>query len=67
MNDDELIAFDVRYIRVEGLRYDYVADKCQCPVCGDVGFPWRGWFTCDYCPAVALVYGGDVFMPAGHE
>jgi hypothetical protein len=49
--------------RVAGKRYNYAADKCRCPVCGGIGYPWAGWFNCDDCPAKALVETGEVFMP----
>lgn len=59
----EVLVMGQRYGRVDGPRYVYAADKCRCPVCQGLGAPWAGWFTCDECPAVALVDGGDVFLP----
>jgi hypothetical protein len=44
-------------------QYDYEADKCHCPVCQGIGYPWGGWFRCDVCPAIALVSSGECFMP----
>ena len=50
--------------------YDY-ADACtKCPVCGGVGWGWRGWFTCDDrdgCHAIAEIASGRTFLPVGRE
>ena len=43
-------------------RYDYDADKCLCPNCGEVGCPWGGWFSCDYCSCKAVVETGQAFV-----
>jgi hypothetical protein len=42
-------------------RYDYQAQRTKCPACGGLGVPWKGWFTCDDCLAVALVSDGRCF------
>lgn len=53
----------------DGLRYDYAVDKSRCANCGGLGIPWRGWFSCMKCRAVALVQAyddwpaGQVFLP----
>ena len=52
-----------RYVRIAA-KYDYAKDKCRCPACGGLGMPWGGWFSCEDCEAVALVTGGDCFIPA---
>jgi hypothetical protein len=45
-------------------RYDYASDKSHCPICGGVGWLWRGWFTCEgTCGAVAVLETGRVFLP----
>jgi hypothetical protein len=45
-------------------RYDYVKTPGQCPICGGVGLPWRGWFHCDgRCHAIAMVADGRTFLP----
>ena len=44
-------------------KYIYDDSSCDCPVCGGLGTPWMGWFSCDECPAVALVSSGEVFVP----
>lgn len=52
-----------RWTQIES-RYDYTTDKCRCPACGGLGFPWRGWFSCDDCPCKAVVGDGRAFVPA---
>lgn len=52
-----------RAVRIAA-KYDYAKDPTRCPACGGLGFPWAGWFHCDDCDAVALVAGGDCFLPA---
>jgi hypothetical protein len=45
--------------------YDYEKDKSHCPVCGSVGIPWGGWFSCDggmQLSHVAVVKTGDVYV-----
>lgn len=49
-------------VQVEAF-YDYHADKTKCPCCGGLGWAWRGWFSCENCPAIAVVDDGRVFMP----
>jgi hypothetical protein len=45
-------------------RYVYASDPLHCPVCGGVGWVWRGCYTCDgSCGAVAVVATGQVFVP----
>ena len=45
-------------------RYDYATAPGRCPVCGGVGLPWAGWFSCDgRCHGVALVATGQMFVP----
>ncbi len=43
-------------------RYDYAADKCKCPVCGGLGVPWSGWFSCEKQEHKSLVEGGRTFV-----
>ena len=43
--------------------YRYAEDPIRCPACRGVGIPWAGWFTCQDCPAVALVGDGRVWIP----
>lgn len=46
--------------------YDYAkANRCRCPVCGDLGWPWAGWFHCESvrCGLVAVVGDGRCFRP----
>jgi hypothetical protein len=50
-------------VKVPGVLYRYDLDKCMCPVCGGLGAPWHGYFSCEECPAVALVESGEVFLP----
>lgn len=47
-------------------RYDYQTSACRCPACGNPagGVPWRGWFSCQVCPAVALVGDGRCWVPS---
>jgi hypothetical protein len=45
-------------------QYAYDTAPSRCPICGGVGIPWRGWFTCDdACQAIALVESGRTFLP----
>jgi hypothetical protein len=45
-------------------RYDYTTHGVHCPVCGEVGWRWHGWYTCDgTCHAVAVIATGQVFVP----
>lgn len=44
-------------------KYDYDKDKSRCGVCGGLGFPWHGWFSCDDCDARSLVETGETFIP----
>lgn len=48
----------------DNVRYRYTDSATMCPICGDIGVPWGGWFTCDSrgC-CVALVSTGEVFTP----
>jgi hypothetical protein len=55
------------YIVRTDIRYDYKANKSKCPVCNGLGFPWRGWFTCDDCLTVAVIADGRVFQPVRKE
>jgi hypothetical protein len=48
---------------VPGVLYRYAVDKNACPVCGGLGTPWNGWFSCEDCEAVALVASGETFLP----
>ena len=62
----EVVKFDghpAMFVRV-GARYDYDADKHRCPVCGGIGMPWRGWFTCDTedIETIAIIETGEVFQ-----
>ncbi len=62
----EIHAYGRLYLPVQGVRYGYAADKCRCPICAGLGLPWQGWFCCDgldSCQAIALVEGGQVFLP----
>ena len=43
-------------------RYDYSGDKCKCPVCSKLGFPWGGWFSCESQEHVSLVADGRTFV-----
>jgi hypothetical protein len=43
-------------------RYDYEGDRSRCPVCGNLGMPWAGWFSCEGCTAKALVSNGRTFV-----
>jgi hypothetical protein len=44
--------------------YDYAQDPLHCPICGGVGWVWRGWFSCDgRCHSIALVATGQVYLP----
>ena len=43
------------------VKYDYEKDSCRCPACKGLGVPWKGWFTCDDCLAVAVVADGRCF------
>ena len=52
-----------RYVTTD-LKYDHKKDKSQCPVCGGIGVPWHGWFSCGDCEAIALVTEGTAFLPA---
>jgi hypothetical protein len=46
------------------VRYDYASNRNHCPICGHIGWLWRGWLTCDGdCHAVALISEGRVFVP----
>lgn len=45
------------------VKYDYEETKCHCPVCGGLGVPWRRWFTCEDCQAIALIETGETFIP----
>jgi hypothetical protein len=45
-------------------RYDYATAKGHCPICGGVGWLWRGYFSCDsVCHAIAVVEDGRTFLP----
>jgi hypothetical protein len=44
------------------VRYDYTADRCTCPACGKVGWPWAGWFSCESCDYVAVIETGEGFV-----
>ena len=47
-------------------RYDYALRPSTCPACGDVGWPWNGWFHCDgstTCGLIAVVDDGRCFRP----
>lgn len=48
-------------------RYTYAEAKSKCGACGGLGIPWGGWFSCEECPAVALVSTGEVFIPISGE
>lgn len=48
-------------------KYDYPKDKCKCPVCGGLGIPWGGWFSCERCSCVALVDTGQAFVRIASE
>lgn len=50
---------------VYGVRYQYQANgNAPCPICGDVGIPWAGWFNCEgKCGCVAFIASGEVLMP----
>ena len=50
-----------RWIEVDVL-YEYHVDKVKCPVCGGLGVPWMGWFTCESQLHIALVDGGRTFV-----
>lgn len=44
--------------------YAYATDPTHCPICGSVGWVWRGWFSCDgLCQAIAVVADGRTFLP----
>ena len=37
--------------------------KADCPICGGLGMPWAGWFSCEDCGALALVTTGTTYVP----
>lgn len=49
---------------IEG-SYDYKTHGATCPICGGVGFPWGGWFSCDNGPSIgshiAVIADGRCF------
>jgi hypothetical protein len=51
-----------QFVRVAA-RYDYDEDRARCPICGGIGLPWLGWFTCDENPIehVGIVETGEMF------
>jgi len=50
-----------RFVEVAA-RYDYAVDKNRCAVCGGLGFPWGGWFSCESDYHYSLVNGGRSFL-----
>ena len=47
----------------DAMRYRYAADATRCPLCGGVGIPWNGWFTCQTsCELAAIVETGECFV-----
>ena len=50
-----------KYVEISK-RHDYTGDKCRCPNCGGLGFPWNGWFSCEDCTCIALVEDGRAFV-----
>jgi hypothetical protein len=45
-------------------RYVYKEHGATCPVCGKCGWPWAGWFSCEFCPTVAFMPTGEVLSRA---
>jgi hypothetical protein len=44
--------------------YNYAEAPSTCPICGGVGWVWRGWFSCDgRCGAIAVIADGRTFLP----
>jgi hypothetical protein len=44
--------------------YDYAQSPTICPICGSVGWVWKGWFSCDgRCQAIAVIADGRTFLP----
>jgi len=42
------------------MEYDYGKDKCRCPKCNGLGFPWQGYFTCDDCGSIYSIKTGEL-------
>ena len=40
-------------------KYDYEKDKCKCPKCKGLGFPWMGYFSCEDCEAIFFIETGE--------
>lgn len=56
-----------RVMRV-GAHYDYENNASRCGICGGLGMPWGGWFSCEDEPAhVALVGTGECFLVVEFE
>jgi len=45
-----------------GKKYNYDKNKTQCGVCGGLGIPWRGWFSCEDCTAKSVIKTGETFI-----
>jgi len=37
--------------------------KSGCPICGGLGMPWHGWFSCEDCSAIAVFKTGATYIP----
>ena len=37
-----------------------------CAVCGGLGWPWQGWFSCEECTAISVIATGETFVEARH-
>ena len=64
--DGEIITIRGRpdkVVKLSGFQFDYDVGKNKCSVCGGLGIPWAGWFTCDSCIAFAFISTGEVFVP----
>ena len=42
--------------------YDYGADKTKCPICGGLGTPWLGWYSCESQNHKSVVEDGRTFV-----
>ena len=67
---------ELRTVEISGLpgrwkeiseRYDYDADKCLCPNCGELGWVWQRWFSCEDCSCKAVIETGQAFVAEAEE
>lgn len=49
-----------RWVEID-YKYDYENNKTHCPVCGDIGIPWAGWFNCESGNHKSIIGDGRTF------